>query len=96
MINITYEQLYKLLQDVGEAAVMAYKRDVEPKSDRINQAEAKKWISSMGYKPVMLKKWVNSGLLTREKDCDAAQNAQAFYSKTELKRLMSALEVSTM
>ena len=96
MIQLTFDQLYKLLTDAGETAVQAYKRDIEPLSDRINQADAKKWLVACGFKPVMLSKWVDSGLITKTKDADARQNAQAFYSKTELRRAMSAAELSAM
>lgn len=93
-LTLTFDQLLRLMQEAGESAIMAYKRDNEPLSDLINQADAKRWIAANGFKPVMLKKWVDAGVVAKSKAADAAQNAQAFYSKAELKRVMCAAKLS--
>lgn len=93
-MELTFGQLLRLMQEAGESAIMAYKRDTEPESDMINQADAKKWIAANGFRPVMLKKWVDAGVVVKSKAADAVQNAQAFYSKAELRRAMSAAKLS--
>lgn len=92
-MNITLEQLRDYVKSAVDAGIQAYIRSVEPLSDRINQSDAKRWIAAMGHKPVMLSRWVDAGLLTRQKDADAPQNAQAWYSKAEIKNLLAAIEL---
>lgn len=78
-----------------EAGVQTYIKHIEPSADRIKQADAKRYITRMGYKPVMLQKWVDAGLLKRVKS-STKQNAAAWYSLADIKNLISSIELKEM
>lgn len=96
MIKMTFEQLVALLKEAGDAAIQSYIRSTEPLADRINQADAKRWISALGYKPVMLRKWVDAGLLNKVKTDENKDNSQVWYSKAEIKRIIGASKIYSM
>lgn len=91
-MEILLQQLLDWTQKAVEAGVQEYIRHTEPTSDRIKQAEAKRYIARMGFKPVMLEKWVRAGLLHKVKTGDT-QNSAAWYSLAEIKNLVSTIEL---
>ena len=75
-----------------DAGVQSYIRSIEPEQDYIKQSEAKRYISKLGYKPVMLQRWVNAHLLTPVKT-GVTQNAAVLYSLSDIKKLICALRL---
>lgn len=78
-----------------EAGVQTYIKNIEPMADRIKQADAKRYITRMGFRPVMLQRWVDAGLLHKVKSSDK-QNAAAWYSLAEIKNLISSIQLKEM
>ena len=60
MIEVSLQDLQQLISSAVDAGLQSYIRSVEPSRDHIRQAEAKMYIKKMGYKPVMLRKWIYS------------------------------------
>ena len=94
-MNIEIKDLLAFVTQAVDAGVQTYMRSVEPTSDRITQADAKKYVKKMGYKPVMLRKWSDAHLLTPTKLGDR-QNAPVIYSLAEIKNLISSLKLKSM
>lgn len=94
-MEISLQQLFDWTRQAVEAGVQTYIKNIEPSADRIKQADAKRYIARMGYQPVMLRKWVEAGLLTKTK-CGEKQNAAAWYSLADIKNLISSLRLKEM
>ena len=94
-MEITLQQLLDWTRQVVEAGVQTYIKHTEPFSDRIKQADAKRYIARMGYQPVMLRKWVDAGLITKVKTSEK-QNAAAWYSLADIKNLISSLKLKEL
>lgn len=94
-MEISLHDLLDFTSKAVEAGVQAYIRHTEPTKDRIKQAEAKRYIAKLGYQPVMISKWVQAGLLTKEKVSEK-QSATAWYSLAELKTLISTLRLKEL
>lgn len=94
-MEISLRDLLDFTSTAVEAGVQAYIRHTEPKQDRIKQSEAKRYIAKLGYQPVMIQKWVQAGLLTREKSSEK-QSASAWYSLAEIKKLISTLKLKEL
>jgi hypothetical protein len=95
MIELTLQQLFDWTKLAVDAGVQSYIKTIEPASDRIKQAEAKRYIANLGYSPTMLHKWVEAGLLSRVKSCDK-QNASAWYSLAEIKNLLGSIKLKEL
>ena len=67
----------------------------EPKSDMLKQADAKRYLSKLGYQPVMLRKWAEQHLITPVKTGNA-QNAPVMYSLVEIKQLIFSIQTLQM
>lgn len=91
-MNIELKDLLSLLSEAVDAGVQSYLRSIDPAADYIKQAEAKRYIARLGYRPAMLQKWVNKRLITPVKTGDA-QNAVVLYSLSDLKTLISSLKL---
>lgn len=78
-----------------DAGVQRYRRSIEPEDDRVNQAEAKKYIARLGYRPVMLRRWVDNRLLTPVKVGDK-QNSPVYYSMADIKTLLTTLKLKEL
>lgn len=78
-----------------DAGVQRYCRSIEPTNDRVNQAEAKKYIARLGYRPVMLRRWVDNRLLTPVKVGDK-QNSPVYYSMADIKTLLTTLKLKEL
>lgn len=89
-MEITLSQLMQLMTRAIDAGVQQYAAGIDPRSDNITQADAKRYIKRYGYPSTMLKKWVDARLLTPIKT-GARQNAQVLYSLAQLKRVISTL-----
>lgn len=94
-LELSLQQLFDWTKQAVDAGVQAYIRNTEPLSDRIKQADAKRYIARYGYQPVMLRKWVDAGLLTRVKTSER-QNAAAWYSLADIKSLISSLKLKEL
>lgn len=94
-MNIELKDLLAFVTLAVDAGVQSYIRSVEPSSDRINQADAKKYIAKMGFQPVMLRKWSDAHLLTPVK-VGERQNAPVVYSLAEIKTVISSLKLKSM
>ena len=89
---MTLQELKAFTSQAVEAGVQAYIKHIEPERDRIKQAEAKRYIAKLGYQPVMLRKWTEAKLLTKQKS-GTQQSATAWYSLAEIKGLLSTLRL---
>ena len=94
-MQIELRDLLALLTDAVDAGVQKYVQSIDPHADMIKQAEAKRYITRLGYKSVMLQKWTDSHLLTPIKTGDA-QNAAVWYSLAEIKNVISSLRLKGM
>lgn len=86
------KDLLSFVSDAVNAGVQSYLRSVSPQSDLVKQSEAKRYLQRLGYKPAMLQRWVDGGLLTPVKTGDA-QNAAVIYSLTDIKTLISSIHL---
>ena len=93
-MNIELKDLLAFVTQAVDAGVQSYIRSVEPSSDRINQADAKKYIARLGFQPVMLRKWSDANLLTPTK-LGERQNAPVFYSLAEIKAVISSVKLKS-
>lgn len=91
-MNITLSELLALVKDSVDAGVQANVRLTEPDRDRINQADAKRYISRLGFRPSMIAKWTDAGLITKRKK-GKAQNSSAWYSLNEIKQLLVSVRI---
>ena len=74
-----------------DAGVQAYVKSQEKASDIVKRAEAMRYIEMRGYKPVMIRKWTEAGLLHPQKDGD--NNSAVKYSMFEIKSLLASIEL---
>ena len=91
-MEIALKDLMSLMEQAVSAGVQKYVKSIEPAADYVKQAEAKRYISRLGYKPAMLQHWVNARLLTPVKTGEA-QNAVVLYSLSDLQNLISSLQL---
>lgn len=91
-MDIELKELVSLMTDAVDAGVQQYVRSCDPQSDYIKQAEAKRYISRLGFRPAMLQRWVDGGLLTPVKTGDK-QNAPVLYSLADIKVLVSSIRL---
>jgi len=86
------QQLNKIVAHAVDIGMHLHQRLIEPDSDRITQSEAKRYIKRLGYQPVMINKWAKAGLLNGHKTSNQ-QSAIVYYSLTELKTLLTTLQL---
>ena len=91
-MNIEMKDLFDFVSRAVDAGVQSYIKSIEPTADFIKQNEAKRYIARLGYKPAMLQRWVNGGLLTPVKTGEA-QNAVVLYSLSDIKTLIFTLRL---
>ena len=94
-MNIELKDLLAFVTQAVDAGVQSYIRSVEPSSDCINQADAKKYIARLGFQPVMLRKWSDAHLLTPTK-LGERQNAPVIYSLAEIKAVISSVRLKSL
>ena len=94
-MDIELKDLLALMTDAVDAGVQQYVRSCDPQSDFIKQGEAKRYISRLGFRPAMLQRWVDGGLLTPVKTGDA-QNASVLYSLADIKALVSSIRLKAV
>jgi hypothetical protein len=90
MININIQDLLNFISLAVSAGVQDYIRGTHPERDYIKQAEAKRYLKSRGYRPVMLRKWSDYGLLHPVKTGEA-RNSPTLYSLAEIKKVISTV-----
>lgn len=91
-MNIELKDLLDFVAEAVDAGVQKYVRSCDPQSDFIKQREAKRYLSRLGFRPALLQRWVDSGLLTPVKTGDA-QNASVLYSLADIKTLVSSIRL---
>lgn len=94
-MDIELKELLALMTDAVDAGVQQYVRSCDPSADYIKQGEAKRYIQKLGFRPAMLQRWVDGGLLTPVKTGDA-QNASVLYSLADIKALISSIRLKGM
>ena len=92
MIEITLQDLQRFVSQAVDAGIQSYERTRDPKSDRIKQSDAKRYLSRCGIQPAMLKKWSEVHLITPVKSGDS-QNAAVWYSLADIKRAVCTLRL---
>lgn len=95
MINISLHDLLGLLSTAVAAGVQDYIKGIDPEQDSVKQSEAKRYLKTRGYKPVMLQKWVDAGLLHPVKTGDT-QNCATIYSLAEIKKAISTVKLKAI
>ena len=88
---IKLNELQELITLAVDAGVQEYIRSTEPGSDLIKQGEARRYISGRGFRPVMLRKWTEEGLLIASKG--ESRNSAIWYSLSEIKKLICTLKL---
>ena len=96
-MDITIHELKDIIANAVEIGIQQYLRNTVPASadDRISQSEAKRYIQRLGFRPVMLKKWVDAGLINGYKD-GTHRNDTRYYSIVDLKRLLASLKLKNI
>jgi hypothetical protein len=94
-MEIELKDLLSLMTDAVDAGVQQYVRSCDPQADYVKQGEAKRYLSRLGFRPVMLQRWVDGGLLTPVKTGDA-QNASVIYSLADIKALISSIRLKDL
>lgn len=94
-MQIELRDLLNLISEAVDAGVQKYVQSIDPHADMIKQAEAKRYISRLGYKPAQLQKWTDAHLLTPIKTGDA-QNAAVWYSLADIKSVISSLRLKSI
>lgn len=94
-MDIALKDLLSFVTVAVDAGVQSYMRSVDPDTDYVKQSEAKRYISRLGFRPVMLQRWVDAHLLTPVKTGDA-QNASVLYSLADIKALISSIRLKAM
>lgn len=94
-MNIEMKDLLSFVTLAVDAGVQAYIRETEPQKNWVKQSEAKRYISMLGYRPALLRKWVDGNLITPVKTKEA-QNAAVLYSLADIKALVSTLKLKEM
>nr|DAZ47639.1 MAG TPA: chaperone-modulator protein [Caudoviricetes sp.] len=92
MINVSLYDLLSLVSSAVSAGVQDYIKGTNPDQDRVKQADAKRFLKSRGFQPVMLRKWCDAGLLHPKKNGET-QNCATIYSLAEIKKVISAIEL---
>lgn len=95
MVEMTLEDLKRFVSDCCSAAVQDYVKGVDPERDKVKQSEAKRYLKSRGFMPVMLKRWTSIGLLHPQKTGET-QNCATMYSLAELKQAISAMRLKAI
>ncbi|MBQ8051665.1 MAG: hypothetical protein IJ197_08870 [Bacteroidaceae bacterium] len=94
-MDITIQELQDIIANSVEMGIQQYVRNAAPTSDRISQSEAKRYIKRLGFKPVMLQKWVDAGLIEGYKN-GTNRNDIRYYSMTKLKGVLSSLRLKNI
>lgn len=94
-MNITLDELYDFIERAVDAGIQGYLKRIEPASDRIKQADAKRYIARCGYQPVMLQKWVNARLLTPVK-IGEKKNSAVWYSLADIKKVICTVKLKSI
>ena len=94
-MEISLSDLKRIITTAAEIGVENYMKAREPKSDMLKQADAKRYLSKLGYQPVMLRKWAEQHLITPVKTGNA-QNAPVMYSLVEIKQLIFSIQTLQM
>lgn len=92
MITVSMHDLVELSALAFAAGKQDYANDIDPTQDRMKQNEAKRFLKSRGYKPVMLRKWTDAGLLHPVKTGET-QNCPTVYSKAELRKVLHTVKL---
>ena len=87
ILMINYRDVQEMLTRVSVNAIARYESIREPKSDRMKQGEAKRYIVSRGFKAGDLKTWVEKGLIHADKKNDK-QNGAVWYSKADIENVI--------
>lgn len=95
MINISLHDLLGLVSTAVAAGVQDYIKGIDPEQDRIKQTEARRYLKTRGFKPVMLRKWTDAGLLHPVKTGET-QNCATIYSLAEIKKAISTVRLKAI
>ena len=85
MINITMKDLTWLISHAVDAGVQEHMKGIDPSQDKMKKSQAERFLKERGFRPVMLLKWAEAGLLHPVKSGET-QNCAVYYSKAEIKK----------
>lgn len=92
MLRLSLPQLEDIISRAVDLGIEKYRASLDPLSDRLNKAEARRYIVRMGYSVAQMKVWEEEGLLHGEKNGDS-YNSHVYYSREELKKLVLSIKV---
>ena len=90
-IRMEREALDRIVQQAMFLGQVQYMTMIEPKSDRIKQREARRYLERRGYDPKVLDEWVQARLISRRKDGEG--NTPVYYSLKEIQRQITVTEM---
>ena len=91
-IVIEFSKLNRLLSDYVQIGYMGAVKAYEPAQDLIRQTEAEKWLKMTYADKGLFKKLVKNGTIKPWRH-GTAKNSPLYYSKEEIKRVLSAVKV---
>lgn len=91
MLHLTVKQLQDIISQAVSQGLQMYEKSLDPLSDRLTKAEARKYIVRMGYSVALMKRWEDKGLLRGTKSGDS-YNSPVYYSLSDIKGLISAVK----
>jgi len=94
-LQLTLSELTAYTSRAVEAGIYAYKASLRPADDMVKQSEAKRFIAQKGLRPVMLKHWVDAGLITPRKT-NQKQNSSVLYSLAEIEKLLASFDLKNL
>lgn len=92
MLNISILQLQDIISYAVCAGLQMHEKSLDPLSDRLTKAEARRYILRMGYSVATMKHWEEEGMLTGKKSGEK-HNSPVYYSAAQIKELICALKM---
>jgi Uncharacterized protein conserved in bacteria len=78
--------------EMAELGAAANEKRHFPVSDQIKQREARRWLKSLGYKPSLLDRFEEKGLVGKER-IGTGRNSPLYYSRLEIQSALNALKM---
>jgi len=95
MLRLSVIQLQEIIGSAVDAGIQKYAASLDPLSDRLSKADARKYIVRLGYSVAMMRRWEENGLLKGEKSGDS-YNSPVYYSAAKIKELACALKTKSI
>lgn len=94
-MNIPLNRLHDLIKDAVDAGIQDYISRSAPNKDFIKQSDARRYITKCGFRPVLLRHWVDASLITPVKTGEK-KNCAVWYSLADIKKLICATRLKQL